>query len=76
MDTRYYKVAGHQFSVSGEEEVFLLMSNYEPFASGEAAVAFSLTTCKGSPVDYEEEMRQEARNRLWTYGCARTDIRV
>ena len=59
MDTRYYKVAGHQFSVSGEEEVFLLMGNYEPFASGEAAVAFSLTTCKGSPVGYEEEMRQE-----------------
>jgi hypothetical protein len=32
METRYYKVAGHMIGVSGEAEVFKLMTNYEPFA--------------------------------------------
>ena len=30
--TRYYKVAKHRFCVSGEDEIFTLMGNYEPFA--------------------------------------------
>lgn len=55
-ETRYYEVAEHVFSVSGETED---LSNYEPFVCDEAKVVFSLAVCKGSPVGYEEEWRQE-----------------
>ncbi len=58
-ETKYYKVAGHVFCVSGEAECFSLMANYEPFACDEAAVAFSLTVARGLPVSYDEEWRQE-----------------
>ena len=30
-ECRYYNVAGHSFSVEAEEELFRLMTNYEPF---------------------------------------------
>ena len=58
-ETRYYKVAGHVFCVSGEAECFSLMANYEPFGCDEAAVAFSLTVAQGLPVSYDEEWRQD-----------------
>ena len=42
METRYYKVAGHMIGVSGEAEVFKLMTNYEPFAiRGDLSLRFS-----------------------------------
>ena len=59
METKYYQVAEHVFSVSGEAEYFPLMQNYEPFACDEAAVAFSLTVAQGLPVSYDEEWRQD-----------------
>ena len=31
MMTRHYKVAGHTFTVSGKDELFEQMGNYEPF---------------------------------------------
>jgi len=31
MTTRYYKVAGHVLSVTAGEDIFALMTNYEPF---------------------------------------------
>ena len=62
-ETRYYKVAGHVFCVSGEAERFALkgegFANYEPFACDEAAAVFSLTVSQGLPVSYDEEWRQE-----------------
>lgn len=62
-ETRYYKVAGHVFCVSGEAERFALkgegFANYEPFACDKAAAVFSLTVSQGLPVSYDEEWRQE-----------------
>ena len=59
METKYYQVAEHVFSVSGEAECFALMQNYEPFGCDEAAEAFSLTVARGIPTSYDEEWRQE-----------------
>ena len=64
--TNYYKVAGHTFGVSGEEEVFALMSNYEPFVNhgDRSMIAAKLHITRPVPVihpvpEYTEEMRQE-----------------
>ena len=59
MISRYYKVADHVFSVSGEAEAFALMQNYEPFACDGGELVFSLTIVAGEPPAYHEEMRQE-----------------
>jgi hypothetical protein len=65
---RYYKVAEHRFCVSGEEELFTLMENYEPFGlspeSEEARMAmnepvFMLTISNGDAPNFTEELRQE-----------------
>ena len=65
---RYYKVAEHRFCVSGEEELFTLMENYEPFVlspeSEEARMAmnepvFMLTISNGDAPNFTEELRQE-----------------
>lgn len=37
MKTAYYQVGGHVFGVSGEEELFALMENYEPFLCDKVA---------------------------------------
>ena len=58
-ETRYYEVAGRQFSVSGEEDSFALMGNYEPFARANCEVAFALAIENGDAPEYIEEMRQE-----------------
>ena len=58
-ETRYYEVAGHRFCVSGEEEVFTLMGNYEPFACADGNVTSALAVENGNAPDYTEEMRQE-----------------
>ena len=64
--TNYYKVAGHTFGVSGEEEVFALMSNYAPFVNhgDRSMIAAKLHITRPVPVihpapEYTEEMRQE-----------------
>lgn len=60
--TKYYKVAGHLFSLTAETEDFGLMENYEPFVCQEMEAdecVFSLTVQDGGPVCYAEELRQE-----------------
>ena len=57
-ETRYYEVAGHRFCVSGEEEVFTLMGNYEPFAFADGEV-FALSIGSGEAPKYTEELRQK-----------------
>ena len=64
METRYYEVAGHRFCVSGEEDVFTLMSNYEPFACADGETVFALDVENGDAPEYVEEMRQEDEGRL------------
>ena len=59
METKYYKVAGHTFGVSGGAEVFALMGNYEPFGCEAGASVFMLTVGKGLAVSYTEDLRQE-----------------
>ena len=58
-ETRYYKVAGHLFCVSGEGNVLSLMDNYQPFACSEGEVVFALTVENGDAPEYTEELRQE-----------------
>ena len=62
-ETKYYEVAGHRFSVSGEEAVFTLMgegfANYEPFACAGDKTLFTLSIESGEVPDYTEELRQE-----------------
>lgn len=70
METRYYKVAGHTFGVSGGAEVFALMANYEPFGSEAGASVFMLTVGKGMAVSYTEELRQEDEGQQIV--CGRT----
>ena len=59
MMTRYYKVAGHTFAVSGKPEVFEKMGNYEPFRCEGGEPLFSLTEASGVVPEYMEEFRQE-----------------
>ena len=70
MDTRYYKVAGHTFGVSGGAEVFALMGNYEPFGCEAGASVFMLTVGKGLAVSYTEDLRQEDEGQQIV--CGRT----
>ena len=65
-ETRYYEVAGHRFCVSGEEEVFTLMGNYEPFAFADGEV-FALSIGSGEAPKYTEELRQkdEGQEIIW-----------
>ena len=55
-ETRYYKVAGHRFCVTGEAEGF---ANYEPFLCEEGETVFALTIGDGEAPEYTEELRQE-----------------
>ena len=57
--TRYYEVAGHGFCVSGEEGVFALLGNYEPFGCADCETAFTLAVGSGDAPEYTEELRQE-----------------
>ena len=59
MMTRYYKVAGHTFAVSGSDELFEQMGNYEPFSCEGGEPLFTLTECSGVVPEYTEEFRQE-----------------
>ena len=55
-ETRYYKVAGHRFCVTGEAEGF---ANYKPFLCEEGETVFALTIGDGEAPEYVEEIRQE-----------------
>ena len=55
-ETRYYKVAGHRFCVTGEAEGF---ANYEPFLCEEGETVFALSIGDGEAPEYVEEIRQE-----------------
>jgi hypothetical protein len=59
MMTRHYKVAGHTFAVSGKDEIFELMENYEPFRCEGGEPLFTLTECSGVVPEYTEEFQQE-----------------
>ena len=58
-ETRYYKVAEHRFCVSGEDDIFTLMGNYEPFGCDEGETVFTLAIESGQAPVYSEELRQE-----------------
>jgi len=69
-ETRHYCVAGHRFSVEGNDRHFVPMQNYEPFRTAAGPTLFSLTieTAPGGPTlcpapdaapQYTEEMRQQ-----------------
>ena len=70
METKYYKVAGHTFGVSGGAEVFALMGNYEPFGCEAGASVFMLTVGKGLAVSYTEDLRQEDEGQQIVCGRA------
>ena len=55
-ETRYYKVAGHRFCVTGEAEGF---ANYKPFVCEEGETVFALSIGDGEAPEYVEEIRQE-----------------
>ena len=59
MMTRHYKVAGHTFAVSGSNELFEQMENYEPFRCEGGEPLFALTECRGVVPEYTEVFRQE-----------------
>lgn len=50
---RYYRVGGHLFAVTAAEQVFALMSNYQPFEVAEASspAVFDLHVGADHPVD-------------------------
>ena len=54
MMTRHYKVAGHTFAVSGSNELFEQMENYEPFRCEGGEPLFTLTECSGVVPEYTE----------------------
>ena len=59
--TKYYKVADHVFCVSGEDKIFALMVNYEPFVYDDLVcdTCFALSVEQGVQPVYAEELRQE-----------------
>lgn len=61
MMTRHYKVAGHTFAVSGRDELFELMGNYEPFECEGGELLFTLTEDSGVMPEYTEEPRQDSQ---------------
>lgn len=75
--TKYYQVAGHGFSVSGETEIFALMGNYEPFEvnhGDRSVITTKLEIMRPVPVippAFTEELRQEDEGQEII--CGRTD---
>ena len=70
-EMRFYKVAGHGFSVTATADDFALMGNYEPFLVEPCACVFALTIGDGEPVAYHEELRQEEEGQEII--CGRAD---
>ncbi len=52
-------MAGHTFAVSGSNELFEQMGNYEPFRCEGGEPLFTLTECSGVVPEYTEVFRQE-----------------
>ena len=52
-------MAGHTFAVSGSNELFEQMENYEPFRCEGGEPLFALTECRGVVPEYTEVFRQE-----------------
>ena len=76
-ETRYYKVAGHVFGVSGGAETFALMQNYEVFgfrSQDMPETVFALTVENGPAPDYTEELRQEEEGQVII--CGNGNIRL
>ena len=67
-ETRYYKVAGHRFCVTGEAEGF---ANYKPFLCEEGETVFALSIGDGEAPEYVEEIRQEDEGQEII--CGKTD---
>ena len=72
IETRYYEVAGHRFCVSGGEDIFTLMHNYEPFRLHQTTPVggelFALSIGDGETVNYVEELRQEGEGQVIVCG--------
>lgn len=70
MAKKYYIVAEHLFSVDVNDEMFVQMENYEPFAVenvdsiSESDVSFSLSIECGTNVEYIEETRQDEEGQI------------
>ena len=70
-ETRFYQVAGHVIGVSGEAEIFALMTNYEPFATqgdGSFVTSLEVTNEPSRCVNFTEEMRQEDEGQVIVCG--------
>ena len=67
-NTRYYEVARHRFCVSGREDFFSLMDNYNPFACADGEPVFALAVESGTAPDYTEELRQEEEGQVIVCG--------
>ena len=68
MMTRYYKVAGHTFAISGSTELFEKMGNYEPFECEGGETLFSLIADSGTIPDYTEVYRTKMGWACHIYG--------
>lgn len=74
MAKKYYIVAEHLFSVDVNDEMFVQMENYEPFAVkcvdsiSESDVSFSLSIECGINVEYVEETRQDEDGQVIVCG--------
>lgn len=64
INTRYYEVARHRFCVSGTDDTFALMANYEPFACADGEPVFALIVEGGTAPAYTEELRQEEEGQV------------
>lgn len=76
MTTRYYIVADHLFTVEADQNLFSLMSNYEPFRTESPQDAsdplFTMTAAEGPSIDYTEEIRQDEEGQ--TIICGHTEL--
>lgn len=52
-ESRHYCVAGHVFGVTGEADLFSLMTNYAPFLTEKEDTIFHLRIVKGMPSEQE-----------------------
>jgi len=70
MAKNYYKVAEHLFSVDADDELFALMSNYEPFLinGSESEPVFSLSIETSARPSCIEETRQEEEGQIIVCG--------
>ncbi|MBR1541403.1 MAG: hypothetical protein IJ628_02200 [Bacteroidaceae bacterium] len=68
MITKHYKVAGHTFAISGSDELFEQMENYEPFECEGIEPLFTLTEDSGAVPEYMEVYRIEGDRTTVIHG--------